>query len=1011
MSDMKIEVDASDVNTAKAALGDYAATWASMVAKIVAEENKLARAVKASSDQQMSAIDQALAVVEQKRAAAWASGAARQIQLMENTKKATQRAADAEAKAVLDAAKENERAVNDWATAARRKIQLIENTKNAVERAAQAEKALTDQATAKWVQQTNQRIALMQRVQQEQDKAAAAAAKEAQQLDNLRAQYDSGFAAVQKYNSVKRDLSRLLETGRMDLAQYEAQLESLTQQFVAFQNGTAQAGNMFGYMHTNASDAQKRMQAFGADAQNVGYQVADMAVQIQGGTHWMVALGQQGSQTLAIFGMWGAIAGAVLAVGAALGTAYFGMNKAKGEAEELTDTLENLGDLEPLFESVGRSLEDSLSGSIQRIRAEYGNFVADVAQSRIDLVKSNLQGSIAGLGNEGSSRVGSSLWAGFAGVIPGMAGGVTSYEDRVLGAQTESILSGALMGEDTIEGMAEAFARAYDQIAQLPGVTEEWLAKVEAIGVAQGINNVLQEREAAERERVTGILERYSDFVTQNREDQEKTNTAHAETLRSMQQEAILAELSAKFGENSLNVIQARQRFERANLIAKAEQLGYSDAQLQAEMSLLEQQQRYQQATELGVNTWGSILNLVENLSGVDIETPVWGAVSAADAFYYRMLDVLGTINGILGAIGQIGFDTIALEAENAALAAGANAAEANVAGQNAQFGARMDAAFGDSVLGNLAAGLATRAHEIAQEDRLAAQNTNDGLMDDLRERERAARGSGRKGGGRKGRDEKTAEDILAEYEAEIQQRERLIGVSEEQREILEYVAEIEDKLGDKREEVTDERIMQLAMERDRIEEAIRAQEEAEQAQQRLNDALTGNFKDAVMSVVEGTESVKDAFRNMLRSMILDIYEQMVLEKYTKSAVSFLGAMFSANGNAFGPSGHISYFAKGDVFNSPTAFQFGGGRLGVMGEAGPEAVMPLKRGADGKLGVASSGVNGSVVIEQHFHISANGDESVRKIIRQESPKIAEQAKNAVLKAKVQGGSYSNAFKK
>ena len=65
----------------------------------------------------------------------------------------------------------------------------------------------------------------------------------------------------------------------------------------------------------------------------------------------------------------------------------------------------------------------------------------------------------------------------------------------------------------------------------------------------------------------------------------------------------------------------------------------------------------------------------------------------------------------------------------------------------------------------------------------------------------------------------------------------------------------------------------------------------------------------------------------------------------------------NAMGNAFA-SNNIVPYANGGIVNRPTMFKFArGGAMatGVMGEAGPEAIMPLKRGADGKLGVASAG--------------------------------------------------------
>ena len=58
--------------------------------------------------------------------------------------------------------------------------------------------------------------------------------------------------------------------------------------------------------------------------QQVGYQVQDFAVQVQGGTSALVALGQQGSQLLGIFGPYGAIAGMILAIGTGLAGAFTG---------------------------------------------------------------------------------------------------------------------------------------------------------------------------------------------------------------------------------------------------------------------------------------------------------------------------------------------------------------------------------------------------------------------------------------------------------------------------------------------------------------------------------------------------------------------------------------------------------------------------------------------------------------------------------------------------------------
>ena len=70
--------------------------------------------------------------------------------------------------------------------------------------------------------------------------------------------------------------------------------------------------------------------------------------------------------------------------------------------------------------------------------------------------------------------------------------------------------------------------------------------------------------------------------------------------------------------------------------------------------------------------------------------------------------------------------------------------------------------------------------------------------------------------------------------------------------------------------------------------------------------------------------------------------------------------------NAANPALAVKPFAKGGVLASPTYFPMGRG-LGVAGEAGPEAVLPLTRGSDGRLGVSAGG--GSVNVT--FNVTAS----------------------------------------
>ena len=86
------------------------------------------------------------------------------------------------------------------------------------------------------------------------------------------------------------------------------------------------------------------------------------------------------------------------------------------------------------------------------------------------------------------------------------------------------------------------------------------------------------------------------------------------------------------------------------------------------------------------------------------------------------------------------------------------------------------------------------------------------------------------------------------------------------------------------------------------------------------------------------------------------------------------GSGLYAKGGVFAPGAALAHF-ENQIIERPTMFRFAaGGALGLMGEAGPEAVMPLRRGADGKLGVAAQHGGGANVV---FNIQTPNADSFR----------------------------------
>ncbi|MGJ8610795.1 MAG: phage tail tape measure protein [Octadecabacter sp.] len=128
-----------------------------------------------------------------------------------------------------------------------------------------------------------------------------------------------------------------------------------------------------------------------------------------------------------------------------------------------------------------------------------------------------------------------------------------------------------------------------------------------------------------------------------------------------------------------------------------------------------------------------------------------------------------------------------------------------------------------------------------------------------------------------------------------------------------------------------------------------------------LERGFSGGLRKAFDGLVFDGNSLSDALSTLGTAMSNTVYNN-ALKPVTDhfggllaSGVNSLVGSLSPfeKGGAFS-QGRVTPFAKGGVVSGPMNFPMRGG-TGLMGEAGPEAIMPLTRGADGKLGVASQG--------------------------------------------------------
>jgi len=174
-------------------------------------------------------------------------------------------------------------------------------------------------------------------------------------------------------------------------------------------------------------------------------------------------------------------------------------------------------------------------------------------------------------------------------------------------------------------------------------------------------------------------------------------------------------------------------------------------------------------------------------------------------------------------------------------------------------------------------------------------------------------------------------------------------------------------------------------------EEQTTAMDAIKDRTKQVSEAIAGSMENAMMSMVDGTQSVKEAFKSMAAAIIKDLYRIFVVKKIT-------GMISGAIEGYMNPA--MPAIAGKNAMGGPMT----GGKTYMVGERGPELVVPSRNSHVVPNNQLSGGSGVTIIQNNTFGNGVN-----RAEINAMLPKIVEASKAAVLDARRRGGSYAGAF--
>jgi hypothetical protein len=757
------------------------------------------------------------------------------------------------------------------------------------------------------------------------------------------------YSAIQMYKKSLAEIKRANELGIISDKQRKSSIMQLKAGFQQASTG----------MSSGVAQASRSTNQLGVVAQQTGYQVGDFLVQIQSGANPMMAFGQQATQLVGVLPLLsdqlGISAGKLMGIAAGLGIVIPLVTAIAG-----------------YFLRSRKAAKDAAGG-------------LDTFEERLKSARSEVKGMAADLKlmNSGFSDT---TELTFNEAVDAAVESLKEAREEVAALTSEA----ALMGLGAAGGI--------DIVGLFKGDPIE--AARERIELArEELRNAILIRKSHERvKEVTGDT---NELILAGNAATIDRNRVNMQTIANSEAELKMLKLILKSGEDSVEVVRARAEQEAIALnLTTANQAKYIDLAVEIDAA--------EQAID---DSTSATADLADGLDDV--------GKRARDA-----------ANGVMSILGALRATLRELDAQEAGLAAAQkviSSGGSEIDGKVIQAGIEFESSVSAKGLDGPELQAAV-AQEMANERRRLENQQLESTMYDVFNTGGSSGGSS--GGGSQASDKP---DFVEALEAEMVVRGELVKLYGDEYELQSEIARIVKGLGEDSGDYNAQSIAALAQQNILLKEQEVLRDESAAQMENIYQMLGDEMGTAFTSMIDGTKSVEDAFKSMAKNIIDQLIQIFIVEQMVNSISGGLRGLFgggggssmqgltpnphtasgfNANGNVFSGGSQVQAYANGGIVNSPTMFPMNGNKTGLMGEDGPEAIMPLKRGANGKLGVQAegSGKGGdNVVIHQNFNFQANGDDTVKKLIQQAAPQIAQMTKSSMLNDRRRGGQTKSVF--